>query len=79
MEKAIKELLLTPHVSKKHQVEMISQGNSTEISKFKSFYLYKSVEKEGNRPNSSDKKNVTLITKLDLKIIFLKFTDKSHL
>lgn len=46
---------------------MMSQGNSTEISKSRLSYLYKSIEKEGNHPNPSDKKNVTLITKVDLK------------
>lgn len=79
MRKVTKELLPTPSSQKKQQVKIIPQGNSTEIPKPRSSYLYKSIEKEGNLSNPSSKKNVTLITKLDLKISFLKFTGKAHL
>lgn len=65
MEKVTKELLLTLHISEKQQVETISQGNSMEMSMSRPSYLYESTEKEGNHPNSSDKKNRPLITKLD--------------
>ena len=70
MERVTKELLPTLHISEKQQVKLISQGNSTEMSKSSPSYLYESIEKEGNRPNSSDKKNMSLITKLGLTKYF---------
>lgn len=70
MENVTKELPPTLYISEKQQVKMISQGNSTEMSKSRPSYLYESIEKEGNHSNSSDKKNLSLITKPDLKKYF---------
>lgn len=58
-----KELLSTSYFSKKQQVKMISQGNSTEVSKPSSSYLYKGTE-EGNLSDPSNKENVTATMKL---------------